>query len=141
MPILPHGASRENLTSTVRSRLADYIKEHAVDWYNLVTEHIPSKAGLMPNGSLYLVTGCDKAKTFGLCSIPRHSKDAGKHVEMRYRHGSSSRWEDRRPAAVRFPEDEDKNYTLFLRGIRISLSDCLWIKHLPYVEDGSYTMF
>ena len=126
----------------VRSRLPEYIHHNVLEWYHLICDHAPTEASYVPNGSLYLVTGCDKAKSYALCSIPRSSKDAGKRVEMRYRHERSPQWEDNRPAATKSStasqEGEDNSHTVFIRGLRISLSDRLWIKELPFIEAGAY---
>ncbi|KAF8902779.1 hypothetical protein CPB84DRAFT_1644851, partial [Gymnopilus junonius] len=58
----PEGGSREDLIST--SRLTDYVKKHALNWYQYMCQHGRMSASTIPNGSLFLVTGCDKAKSW-----------------------------------------------------------------------------
>ncbi|KDR69292.1 hypothetical protein GALMADRAFT_160575 [Galerina marginata CBS 339.88] len=130
--VLPEGGSREDLKST--SRLTEHINKNAVKWYNHIFNHGLSEAITFPNASLYLITGCDKAKSWSAVSIPREPADSGKKIEMTYRVGDSSPWNDDALARAKSfnPEEEkDKNFCVFVRGIRISLSNRLWLRHLP----------
>lgn len=139
--VLPHGGSREDLLST--SRLNDYIKKHALDWYQYTCQHARSSARTIPNGSLYLITGCDKAKSWCAMAFPSKWKDAGDQIEMTYEGEEfpcwlPSKWA--REQTLSLAEGKDRDFCVFARGIHISLSNRLWVRHLPYrpPDEASY---
>ncbi|KAJ3514680.1 hypothetical protein NLJ89_g2235 [Agrocybe chaxingu] len=73
--ILPSGATREDLVDTFR--LYEYVKSHATDWYqhrNLYSglgTALPDPPGM--NGTLYLITGSDKAKSWANAALPQNA--------------------------------------------------------------------
>lgn len=130
--VLPPGGSREDLIST--SRLTDYINKHALDWYQHLCQHSKSGAKMIPNGSSYLITGCDKAKSWSAVAFPSEWRDAGERVEMTYEEGEFPRWlpfKWAREKGLGRDEGKNRNYCIFVRGIHISLSNRLWVRHLP----------
>ncbi|KAJ7800335.1 hypothetical protein B0H13DRAFT_1534572, partial [Mycena leptocephala] len=61
---LPHGAHLETLKHLVNMRR--HAAKHAESWYRYVNE---TRGRELVNGSLYLVTGCEKAKSWGIASF------------------------------------------------------------------------
>ncbi|KAJ7922292.1 hypothetical protein B0H13DRAFT_1477925, partial [Mycena leptocephala] len=61
---LPHGAHLEKLENLVSMR--QYAAKHAESWYKYVNE---TRGRGLVNGSLYLITGCEKAKSWGMASF------------------------------------------------------------------------
>ncbi|KAJ7822560.1 hypothetical protein B0H14DRAFT_1318695 [Mycena olivaceomarginata] len=58
---LPHGAHLEKLRSIASMRR--YAAKHAESWYKYVNE---TRERELVNGSLYLITGCEKAQSWGM---------------------------------------------------------------------------
>ncbi|KAJ7141083.1 hypothetical protein C8R44DRAFT_560981, partial [Mycena epipterygia] len=54
--VLPDGASRERLLPVQKFRA--HVCRHAQQWYTFTQDRLP------PNGSLFVVTGCDKAASW-----------------------------------------------------------------------------
>ncbi|KIM91595.1 hypothetical protein PILCRDRAFT_27775, partial [Piloderma croceum F 1598] len=63
---LPEGASRQDLLCINKFRR--HAIENVMHWYEFVNGVLGREA---PNGSLYLVTGCDKSTTWGIASVAR----------------------------------------------------------------------
>ena len=104
------------------------MKEHAVDIYRYLNEY--SLEGInLPNGSLYIVTGFDKAPSYKMAFFPNKPRRAGKKASISYNNG---KWGARQGfAAHQFnPTPEIEQSAVFLRGIRVALSEELWAKHL-----------
>ncbi|KAF9475528.1 hypothetical protein BDN70DRAFT_248559 [Pholiota conissans] len=81
--VLPTGASREELADP--SKLYPYIKEHATSWYqfyNQNSDHIAS--AYIPNGTLYLVIGVDRATSWSTATFPLGSEDTAKQRQFIY---------------------------------------------------------
>jgi hypothetical protein len=66
---LPHGAHLKKLQSITEMR--QYAKTHAESWYKHVngTTLSGGRARELANGSLYLVTGWEKAKSWGIATF------------------------------------------------------------------------
>ncbi|KAJ7499556.1 hypothetical protein FB451DRAFT_996551, partial [Mycena latifolia] len=60
MLVLPEGASRENLLPVETFRA--HVKRHSCQWYKFAGDCLP------PNGSLFVVTGCDKTTSWGIAT-------------------------------------------------------------------------
>lgn len=78
--VLPHGASREDLIHT--ERIHEYAKRNAPYWYQDVNGY----GGIVhTNGSLFLVTGCDKTtgNDWTLASFPYYPGAKG-HFDLQY---------------------------------------------------------
>jgi len=128
--VLPDGASREDLVST--SNLTKYIEKHALDWHNFMFKQAPTSASMIPNGSLYLVTGCDKSRSWSTVAIPSGLGYAGDKIQMTFKKDWWMSNDLARTNTLRKGEEGDKNFAVILRGIRISLSNRVWSTHLHY---------
>lgn len=139
--VLPHGGSREDLLSA--PHLTDYINKHAVDWYNYMSHNSNTSAATVPNGSLYLITGCEKAMSWCALSFPAKWQDAGKRIDMTYEGEDYPRWRPSRwdnEKSMGLSEGKGRHFCVFGRGIRISLSNRLWLRHLsaPPSDESPY---
>lgn len=140
--ILPNGGSRENLIKT--DRIHEYAKRNAPYWYQDVNGY----GGVVhTNGSLLLVTGCDKTDDWALASFPYYT--GGKApLNLRYTqqpdHGDP--WIDNNSARTSFYEPSQarpitsgagtRHQCVFVRGMRISLSDKSWRETMPPSESA-----
>jgi hypothetical protein len=108
-----------------------YLKEHAVDIYRYMNNYEYHRV-LVPNGSLYVITGCDKAKTYKLAFFPDHPWNAGKPTFLSYKDGD---WDENDGFAAHSNDERPDiaQASVFLRGIRVALSERLWAAHLPMV--------
>ncbi|KAJ7309190.1 hypothetical protein DFH08DRAFT_647633, partial [Mycena albidolilacea] len=61
---LPHGAHLQKLENLASMRR--YAAKHAESWYKYVRETRGRELG---NGSLFLITGCEKAQSWGMASF------------------------------------------------------------------------
>ncbi|KAF8163999.1 hypothetical protein BJ912DRAFT_890343, partial [Pholiota molesta] len=130
MLYLPHGADREN-TDGIGS-YKEYAKQHGESWYKFVNEDLKSDAR---NGSLYLVTGCDKSGSWALgAGSPRQgssfkfaiqgssavvpaSVTADFHVAWTHASGIEGR---HYPPLMKHTVDV-KNQCVFVRGLAIAI--------------------
>ncbi|KAF9556168.1 hypothetical protein CPC08DRAFT_105050 [Agrocybe pediades] len=128
--VLPDGASRQDLDPP--AELKPYLEKYALSWYSYMYKKAPTAASMIPNGSLYLITGCDKATSYSTVSIPSSHIIPGDKVEMEYK---DKRWKRTNMAHLRLRDKDEeggKTFAVFLRGMRIGLSDHVWTRHLPY---------
>ncbi|PPQ64815.1 hypothetical protein CVT26_002647 [Gymnopilus dilepis] len=139
--VLPNGASREDLVSTDRFR--EYARQNAPHWYQYINHYGRT---LHANGSLFLVTGCDKANDWAIASFPFHPGRSEDSLDLHYawRPDFECPWFDPGTAEAKYycpPEPLPKacsanNQCIFIRGMRISLSQQSWRKTLPF-DDGA----
>ena len=104
------------------------MKEHALDIYRYLNNY--GFEGIdEPNGSLYIVTGCDKAPSYRMAFFPDKPQLAGKKVSIPYANG---KWGDGDGfGCQKFdPTPEYEQSAVFLRGIRVALSEELWARHV-----------
>lgn len=128
---LPEGASRQDLLNLNKFRR--HAAENALHWYEFVNGTLGRGS---PNGSLYLVTGCDKSTTWGIASVTRASGSnslslkftAARVVEAGAAYTYS--WEKYCPATVRIgptPSSDNserlQNQCIFLRGFKLTLRE------------------
>ncbi|KAF8145412.1 hypothetical protein K438DRAFT_545981 [Mycena galopus ATCC 62051] len=127
---LPHGAHLEKLENLESMRR--YAAKHAESWY----KHVNGERGRgLVNGSLYLVTGCEKARSWGMASFQdvslqtefqlsfRPTTDA--HNRYRYRwQGTRSH----RKQADSPPDGTPLNQTIFIHAFAISVYERIWEK-------------
>jgi len=128
--VLPDGASREDLVST--ARLTKYIGKHALNWYRYMYSNALTGASMVPNGTLYLITGCDKAQSYTNVAIPTTLVVSGDRHEAAFEDGE---WEINNVCdtmSYAKGQDGDRSFSVFIRGIRIALSDHLWSQNLSY---------
>ncbi len=132
--VLPDGASREDFTP--HPSLLKYVEANAANWYRYINKNLRGEAQASPNGSLYLITGCDKTRSVSCVAIPIGPDTAGDQVELQYKQGNEGRpWSSNSRARIRRVDAEanpDASYGVFLRGIRISLSARSWSSKMEY---------
>ncbi|KAK0451379.1 uncharacterized protein EV420DRAFT_714535 [Desarmillaria tabescens] len=115
--VLPDGAERYN--SENPGLLGEYAAANAHSWY----EYLNGQGRGIRNGTLYLVTGCDKCCSWTIQCYAQSSNTSkfilgGARREMHTASGvhQRSRQRDMRPGAT-------ANQTIFLRGYSISVRD------------------
>jgi len=99
---LPDGGCREDLRD--RGSFLEQALKHGLQWYEYTNI---TRKRLAPNGSLYLITGCDKAASWGIASFSDRS--GGDELSLKFTaaqiaSGSTSyayKWETSSPAIVR----------------------------------------
>ena len=145
MLILPAGANREDLVDP--SRFYPYLKEHAASWYqyyngdNERTAQDRHKA----NGTLYVVTGVDRAVSWSMATFPVRDRRVGEQRRFRYIADSpQSPWKD--DIGTTFHERKDLSDgakgVVFLRMMTIALSSGEWSRNVAYIppeEVKNYT--
>uniref|UniRef100_A0A8H7XYF9 Uncharacterized protein n=1 Tax=Psilocybe cubensis TaxID=181762 RepID=A0A8H7XYF9_PSICU len=121
--VLPDGASREDFKGL--SRLQEYLKTHAESWIQYLSN---GTLYSVPNGGLYVITGCDKAPTCSTAVFPYKHFLGSRHTSFEFAKGYMQ------PASrlgIDSYEGRDhgrdvQEHCLFVRGIRIALSDPEW---------------
>jgi hypothetical protein len=129
--LLPDGASRRDARR--RGAFREYALRHAKSWYEFVNV---TREMEVANGSLYLVTGCDKASSWGVASFSNESRDGQvslKFVALQAASGKVSwDWECEAFSSVsirsgpkRVNEDEPRpqNQCVFIRGFRVMIRE------------------
>lgn len=103
-----------------------------------MSKNLRGEAEAFPNGSLYLITGCDKTYSVSCVAIPLGSDTAGDLVELQYNQSNKEQpWSHNRRARIcRFNEETNPgaSYGVFLRGIKIALSSRSWSLNMEYIE-------
>ena len=124
---LPAGASRQDLLSINKFRR--HAIENAIRWYEFVNGTLGRE---VPNGSLYLVTGCDKSTTWGIASVAGATQ--ANTLSLRFTAAQllqasaeyTYSWETYCPATVRIgPSGLSplQNQCIFLRGFKLTLRE------------------
>ncbi|KAJ7927724.1 hypothetical protein B0H13DRAFT_1704902 [Mycena leptocephala] len=136
---LPHGAYQKKLREL--ATLRRYAAKHAESWYRYVNE---TRGRELVNGSLYLVTGWEKAKSWGIASFHDVSLQNENDFQFSFRPtadaeaGFKYRWQGihfRRKHADSPPVDGiPLNRTTFIHAFAISLSERIWGRLLGDVE-------
>lgn len=134
---LPDGASRENLRNL--TSFQEYASRNAINWYVYANGTRGCQA---KNGSIYLVTGCDKGKSWGVAAFSNVTgRDRfslqftapqamiGQPDRLYSWQGSSLAKTRAGPMPVDYLEgthDRAQNQCLFLRGFRVALGRGVW---------------
>lgn len=129
---LPDGAFREDCRGIARFR--EYAAQHATSWYKYVNGPRGRDA---ENGSIYLVTGCDKSRSWGVASFSDVSSSFNLTFIPSPDGGNTDytfAWERASFASTNagpipieyFDGDQPQNQCTFIRGFKISLSQGLW---------------
>ncbi|KAJ6624090.1 hypothetical protein B0H10DRAFT_765139 [Mycena sp. CBHHK59/15] len=127
---LPYGShldKLENLESVRR-----YVANHAESWYKYVNG---ARGRGLPNGSLYLVTGCEKSSSGGMASYQNAA--AENEFQLSFKptadadSGYKHRWSRGRACTKYFsgppPVDGSPlNQTVFIHGYKIGLGTGIW---------------
>ncbi|KAF9543632.1 hypothetical protein CPC08DRAFT_730421 [Agrocybe pediades] len=134
--VLPEGASREDLGST--THLTKYIDKYALSWHYFMSHHATYSGTSIPNGSLYLVTGCDRAKFWSLAATPTTMNEAGDRIETSFRKDewtdTNHIWRNTFWSGRREDGASRETCAVNIRGITIALSNRMWSEHLRYKE-------
>ncbi|KAK7056103.1 hypothetical protein R3P38DRAFT_2761228 [Favolaschia claudopus] len=135
----PRGSQQEQLENV--AQLSNYTVENAQSWYQYVLNELGRDIG---NGSLFLVTGHEKARSWGMVSYSVHHQDQNLTLEFRNaRSCAGYGWEDESSKEVHQtvlknhdpmhrelknhdPVDGPWNQTLFLYGWTIDLGTHVW---------------
>ena len=143
---MPDGAFHEELGNL--SKFRDYVAIHAANWYKFVNGPRGREA---QNGDVLLVVGCDKATSWGMATFSNTSSAQQSNFRLKFRPSHSQHnavtaytWEHSGVAEVRVgpdPRDNEglgetptcqlRNQCLFMRTLRVTLSDSVWAETFP----------
>ncbi|KAK7016370.1 hypothetical protein R3P38DRAFT_1404851 [Favolaschia claudopus] len=125
---LPHGAHLEKLENLESMRR--YAAKNAESWYQYVNQ---TRGRGLSNGSLYLVTGWEKAESWGMATFQDVSVQ--KQFQLSFRpttdaeHGYRYRWQGAHShRKYADPRTEDLNQTTFIHAFAISVCSGIWGK-------------
>ncbi|KAJ7440136.1 hypothetical protein FB451DRAFT_1059046 [Mycena latifolia] len=132
---LPHGAHLEKLEHV--ESLRQYATKHAESWYKYANG--PARGRGLVNGSLYLVTGCEKALSWGMASFQDISFQNEFQLlfkptpEVAGGTGYAYRWHRGAPVRHQFADPPPAagnplNQTTFIHAFTISLGEGIWGK-------------
>ena len=133
--VLPDGASREDFVHT--SSLLEYIERNAVDWYSHVPHISRGSLDSVSNGSLYLITGCDKTHSAICVAVPSRHRWSGIKMNIQYKQDNPRQWSDSNFIRIcTYGPDlhPGAQYAVFIRGIRISLNHRTWTRNPLYSQ-------
>lgn len=130
MLALPHGSHLEKLENVEDARR--YASQHAESWYRYING---TRGRGLVNGSLYLITGCEKSKSGGMATFQNvepgnqfrlsFKPTAGADTNYKYRFNRGT------PAltknfSVSTQDGCLPNHTTFLHGFTISIGAGIW---------------
>ncbi|KAK6984226.1 hypothetical protein R3P38DRAFT_2576213 [Favolaschia claudopus] len=125
---LPHGAHLEKLENLESMRR--YAAKNAESWYKYVNE---TRGRGLSNGSLYLVTGWEKAESWGMATF--QDVPVQKEFQLSFRptvdaeHGYRYRWQGAHShRKYADPRAEYLNQTMFIHAFAISVCSGIWGK-------------
>lgn len=145
---LPNGAQRQNLQKL--AKLRKYVTEHAASWYEYINGPMERE---LANGDLCLITGHEKALSWGMASYYANTKKLKFSLTLKtdatqYRWvGVPGQTNPSKHKSYDRPEDP-LNHTVFLHGWSISLGTGLWSRvfgsvtvETPSMEDFKSTLY
>ncbi|KAJ7168527.1 hypothetical protein C8R46DRAFT_898139, partial [Mycena filopes] len=128
---LPHGARLEKLRNVEHVR--QYAACHAESWYKYING---TRGRALTNGSLYLITGCEKSASGGMASFQNVASDADFQLSFRPTADADDNYKYRfvrgTPARTKHfdvsarSDEGTLNQTTFLHGFSISLGEGIW---------------
>ncbi|KAJ7158478.1 hypothetical protein C8R46DRAFT_1224439 [Mycena filopes] len=128
---LPHGARLEKLRNIEHVR--QYAACHAESWYKYING---TRGRALTNGSLYLITGCEKSASGGMASFQNVASDADFQLSFRPTADADDNYKYRfvrgTPARTKHfdvsarSDEGTLNQTTFLHGFSISLGEGIW---------------
>ncbi|KAJ7829803.1 hypothetical protein B0H14DRAFT_2593766 [Mycena olivaceomarginata] len=123
---LPHGAYLEKLEYVEHA--GRYAVRNAESWYKYINE---TRGGGLTNGSLYLITGCEKSRSGGMASFQNVLLGAEFQLSFRLTTNADTGYKGTPVKTKHFDEAEQHdegllNHTTFLHGFSISLSKGIW---------------
>lgn len=147
---LPDGVTREDLQGIARFR--EYAVRNAGNWYKYAKG---PRGRNVENGAIYLVTGCDKSKSWGVASfsgvpasfnlnfVPATAEGGNANITSTWEHTSFASTNSGPTPVEYFDGDRPRNQCTFIRGFKISLSQGLWATlfgPMPRVSSIANTM-
>ncbi|KAF8548780.1 hypothetical protein OG21DRAFT_1515937 [Imleria badia] len=137
--ILPDGATSHDLPANERFRKV--AMEHAFDWYEIAKEHYGES---ISSGSLYLITGFYKARSWSLASFHDATGTEPRNIKVIPREGEPTiarrEWMCTFPVQYRDGPGPDHNgsvnQTIFISGFKIAVRDDVlgWMSQKPKVQ-------
>ncbi|KAJ7018819.1 hypothetical protein C8F04DRAFT_1150029 [Mycena alexandri] len=128
---LPHGAQLEKLEDVEHVR--QYAACNAESWYKYING---TRGRALTNGSLYLITGCEKSRSGGMGSFQNVTPGAEFQLSFRPTTSADSDYKYRftrgNPARTKHfdgsghNDQRPLNQTTFLHGFSISLGEGIW---------------
>ncbi|KAF7355806.1 Zn(2)-C6 fungal-type domain-containing protein [Mycena venus] len=123
-----------------------YAAEHADSWYRYINGE---RGRGLTNGDLYLVTGCEKARSWGMASYHAVCEEFELTFKPPYRMPRPYRWSGahacQNPAETKVCDPPSTNapvnQTTFIHGFSISLPTGLWGKLFGTVQTSSIVDF
>lgn len=144
--VLPYGASREDMITT--DWLQDYIQRNAPHWYQMVNWY---SFGSYPNGSLVIVTRCDKTNDWANAAFLRkakldyNSQQMKKKFDTPWNFGIYVQEKCFQLLAARIigceiPVDVSmKRQSMVIRTLGVSLSTKMWVRTMPLKAPPLYS--
>ncbi|KAJ7603730.1 hypothetical protein FB45DRAFT_811750, partial [Roridomyces roridus] len=137
---MPFGSHAEKLTKSLE-QMVEYARTNAESWYKYLNG---ARGCQLSNGSLYLITGWEKARTWGMASF----QNAAAHSPFRLAFqpvldsntgAHNYRWTASGPARTKTSghlsaQRVPLNQTVFIHGFSISLGTGIWGKLFKGVE-------
>ncbi|KAJ7917001.1 hypothetical protein B0H13DRAFT_343737 [Mycena leptocephala] len=128
---LPYGAHLEKLENVEPVRR--YAAKYAESWYKYLNR---DKGRGLANGTLYLITGCEKSRSGGMASFQNISPETEFQLSFipttDAENGYNYRFKRGTPACTKHfdshGEQTPLNQTTFLHGFSISLGEGIWRK-------------
>jgi len=143
--VLPEGGSRQDLIAS--DTLYDYVSKYALEWFLFIERYAEDRTWVMiPNGSLCLVTGLDKAPEWS--NLAFRQRKAGQHAfATTYNYSKKpdpwllsnsethiAHWNHASSEGFR----HGFSGAVFIRGLRITISPAAWTASLPNRVAPSY---
>ncbi|KAH9484531.1 hypothetical protein JR316_0004013 [Psilocybe cubensis] len=131
--VLPNGTSREDLADP--SRIRAYVRMHLLKWYRFMNRSRIGRISV-PNGSLYLVTGYDKADAWAIACGPLSYSRTGTDMSIRYQADKTPVWQDFRGMTgnSNTPSDTVQSWAVFLRGMKLAVSNSDWVRYILHED-------
>ncbi|KAF7366587.1 Pleiotropic drug resistance ABC transporter protein [Mycena sanguinolenta] len=129
---LPHGSHMTTLRTVEPVR--EYARMHAISWY----ADLKAKGITIANGSLYLVTSCERAQSWGIAAYCNIREKEEFQARFRCTPGTSPYHQYQWIGVGEFPgqhkhhnlepspTNDGSNQTIFIRGLCISLGKTTW---------------
>jgi hypothetical protein len=125
---LPHGGYLQNLGKLAFMR--QYAAKNAKSWYKYLNE---TRGCELVNGSLFLITGCEKARSWGMATFhhvsPQNEFQLSFSPTTDAEDGFKYRWQGaycRCKHADPPLDDSPLNQTIFIHAFTISLPETIW---------------
>ncbi|KAJ7107097.1 hypothetical protein C8R44DRAFT_744959 [Mycena epipterygia] len=144
---LPHGSHFEKLKNL--DSLRRYAAEHADNWYRYING---DRGRELENGSLYLITGCEKSQSWGIASFQHVADEFSLAFELTTDGDDAAPllqhcWQRGTPAFTKnsapMPSNgiRPRNQTTFIQGFKIALGPGIWARIFGQTEVSEFVDF